>query len=193
MASSSLVLEVPQQRSSISGTGPLRLKLEAWLPVLVFAMLFAVESTSYFGGDRTSAPLQRVAEAIFGYGVGLHWELIHYFIRKAGHFMGCGVLCVVCFRGFWIELQGVTSRLSRQLRAHGLAIAATFLVACADEIHQCFLPNRYGQFSDVLLDTCGGVAFGLVVFLVMQAVEARRQARSIANCRREPVCASLVA
>jgi VanZ family protein len=156
--------------------------------MLACATLFAVESTSYFGGDRTSAPLQRVAEGIFGYGVGLHWELIHLLIRKTGHFMGCGVFCVVCFRGFWIELQDVASRLSRQLRAHGLAIAATFLVACADEIHQCFLPNRYGQFSDVLLDTCGGVALGLVVFVAMQ-IEARRHARKVSNCCRETACA----
>jgi VanZ family protein len=193
MASSSIVLEVPQQRTSTSCTEVLRVKLRAWLPVLACAMAFAVESTSYFGGDRTSAPLQRAAESVFGYGVGLHWELIHFFIRKTGHFIGYGVFCVVCFRGFWIELQSVASRLSRQLRAHGLAIAVTFLVACADEIHQCFLPNRYGQFSDVLLDTLGGVALGLVVFVAMQLAESRRQARKIARCRRERGCSAAVA
>ena len=193
MASSSIVLEVPQQRSSTSGTEVLRVKLRAWLPVLACAMAFAVESTPYFGGDRTSAPLQRAAESVFGYGVGLHWELIHHLIRKTGHFIGYGVFCVVCFRGFWIELQSVASRMSRQLRAHGLAIAVTFLVACADEIHQCFLPNRYGQFSDVLIDTCGGVALGLVVFLAMRVAEGRRQTRRAANFRCEPDGARAVA
>ena len=64
------------------------------------------------------------------------------------------------------------------MRAHGLAILATFLVASADEFHQSFLPNRTGQFSDVLLDTCGAVALCLVLFLAMQAVEWRRQARA---------------
>jgi VanZ family protein len=156
-------------------------------------MLFAVESTSYLGADRTSAPLQRIAEAIFGYGVGLHWELIHHLIRKTGHFMGYGVFCLVCFRGFWIELQGTASRLSRQLRAHGLAILTTFAVAGADEFHQSFLPNRCGQLSDVLLDTCGGVALGLVLFLVMQTAEGRRLARERANCLREAACAEPVA
>ncbi len=162
-----------------------------WLPVLASTMIFAVESTPYFGGDRTSAPLQRVVEAIFGYDVCVHWDLIHFFIRKTGHFMGYGMFSAVCFRAFWITLRGAASRLVRQLRAHGLAILATFLVASADEFHQSFLPNRTGCFSDVLLDTCGGMALGLVLFVAMQAVEGRRQARARAICRLEPAYASV--
>jgi VanZ family protein len=137
--------------------------------------------------------LQRIAEAIFGYGVGLHWELIHRLIRKAGHFMGYGVFCLICLRGFWIELQGAVSLLSRQLRAHGLALMVTFMVASADEIHQCFLPNRTGQFSDVLLDTCGGAVLALVVFLAIRAAEGLRQVRAKAVGRRLPACASATA
>jgi len=193
MASSSVVFGVYQAPSSAALRGRLQAHMLTWLPVLACTMLFAVESTSYLGADRTSAPLQRIAEAIFGYGVGLHWELIHHLIRKTGHFMGYGVFCLVCFRGFWIELQGTASRLSRQLRAHGLAILTTFAVAGADEFHQSFLPNRCGQLSDVLLDTCGGVALGLVLFLVMQTAEGRRLARERANCLREAACAEPVA
>lgn len=188
MASSPIVFGIYRPLTSANGTARQKAQLQAWLPVLAFAMVFVAESTSYFGADRTSAPLQRVAEAIFGYGVGLHWELIHHLIRKTGHFMGYGIFCLICFRGFWIELQGAASRLFRQLRAHGLAILVTFLVASADEIHQSFLPNRTGQFSDVLLDTCGGVALGLMLFLAMQAVESRRQAQEHATCSRHAGC-----
>jgi VanZ family protein len=120
--------------------------------------------------------LQRIAESIFGYDLGVHWKLIHHFIRKTGHFVGYGIFSLACFRGFWIALQGVVSRLQRQTHAHGLAILATFLAAGADEYHQCFLPNRSGQFSDVLLDTCGAVALCFVLFVAMQAVEWRRRA-----------------
>ena len=195
MASSPIVIGIyrPAASEPIGSRVQLRIRLRAWLPVLAFAMIFAVESTSYFGADHTSAPLQRIAEAIFGYGVGLHWAVIHQIIRKAGHFMGYGVFCLVCFRGFRIEFRGIASRLTRQLRAHGLAILTTFLVASADEIHQSFLPNRCGQFSDVLLDTCGGVALGLALFLAMQAVEAFRQARNKAALARETACAEAAA
>jgi VanZ family protein len=189
MASSPIVFGIDRPQMSANDAVRLKAQLQAWLPVLTFAMVFAVESTSYFGADRTSAPLQRVAEAIFGYGVGLHWEVIHHLIRKTGHFMGYGIFCLICFRGFWIELQGAVSRLTRQLRAYGLAVLVTFLVASADEFHQSFLPNRTGQFSDVLLDTCGGMVLGLMLFLAMQAAEDRRQAREHATCSRHADCA----
>jgi VanZ family protein len=168
-------------------------QLRTWLPVLACAMVFAVESTSYLGADRTSAPLKRIVEVIFGCDVCVHWGLIHHLIRKTGHFMGYGIYSLVCFRSFWITFQDVALRLMRQLRAHGLAILATFLVASADEYHQSFLPNRTGQFSDVLLDCCGAVAMGLALFLIMQAVDERRHARSRDVCRIEPAYSSAVA
>jgi VanZ family protein len=160
--------------------------MRTWLPVMVCSMIFAVESTPYFGADRTSAPLQRLVEAIFGYDVCVHWDMIHHLIRKTGHFMGYGIFSLVCFRGFWITLQGAAFQLQRQLQAHGLAILATFLMASADEFHQSFLPNRSGLFSDVLLDWCGAMALCLILFLAMQAVESRRKAQARASCRLQP-------
>jgi len=150
--------------------------LRAWLPVLAFSTIFAIESTTYFGSNHTSAPLQRLAEMLCGYEIGVYWKAIHFFIRKTGHFMAYGTFSLVCFRALWIVLRKAESRLRRKLQAHGLAILITFLVASADEFHQTFLPNRDGTFSDVLLDTSGAVALGLVLFLVLLAVERLRQA-----------------
>jgi VanZ family protein len=183
MSSPSMVFGVYAPQTSAGGSARLQAQLRTWLPVLAFSMVFAVESTSYFGADRTSEPLQRIVEAIFGYDVCVHWDLIHGIIRKTGHFMGYGMFSLICFRAFWIELRGVASLLPRQLRVHGLAILATFLVASADEFHQSFLPNRSGQFSDVVLDCCGAVALGLALFLVMQVKEGRRKAQtSLQRC-----------
>jgi len=149
-----------------------------WLPVLAFLIVFVVESSSYLGADHTSEPLRRMAEALFGYDACVEWRAIHILIRKAGHFAGYGLFSLLCFRGFWRSLGGTASRMLRQLRAHGLALVTTFLVAGADELHQSFLPNRTGQFSDVLLDTCGGVALCFLLFLAMQAVEWIKNARA---------------
>jgi VanZ family protein len=184
MASSSMVFGVYAPQTSPSGQTQLHVLLRTWLPALAYLVLFAVESTSYLGNDHTSAPLRRLAESLCGYGVDAHWGLIHHAIRKTGHFMGYGIFSLLCFRGFWLSLKAAPSQISRQLWAHGLAILATFLVASADEFHQSFLPNRYGQFSDVMLDTCGAVALCFLLFLAMQAVEGRRQARVRAVCRR---------
>jgi VanZ family protein len=186
MGSSSLVYSLYAPQTSAERRVRMQRWMQTWLPVLACVMVFVIESTSYFGADRTSAPLQRMVEAIFGYDVCAHWDVIHYFIRKTGHFMGYGIFSLVCFRGFWITLQSATSRLPRQLRAHGLAILATFLVASADEFHQSFLPNRSGQFSDVLLDSSGAVVLGLAIFLTMLAAERRRRSRTSTGRCLEP-------
>ncbi|MGA3161623.1 MAG: VanZ family protein [Terracidiphilus sp.] len=193
MSSSSMVFVDYAPHTSAGWSARLLAHLRTWLPLLVCTMVIAVESTPYLGADHASAPLRRLAEILFGYGVDAHWASIHHLIRKTGHFMGFGIFSLAGFRGFWITLQSVALRLIRQLRAHGLAILATFLLASADEYHQSFLPNRSGQFNDVLLDCCGAVALGLVLFLAMRAAEGRRQARARAVCRLEPEYAEAAA
>jgi len=161
MSSSPLTFHAPIQ----TVPRPAALWLRAWIPVLTCLLVFALESTPWGGADHTSAPLRRIAEALFGFDRLAYWEPVHYAIRKTGHFMGYGLFSLVCFRAFRIMQRQPARRLSDRLYAHGLAIAATFLVAGADEFHQTFLPNRYGCFSDVLLDTSGAVTLGLLLFL----------------------------
>ena len=189
MSSSSLIYRACEPPSTVEKYTWLQSQMRTWLPVLAFTMVFAVESTPYLGADRTSAPLRRLAEMICGYGVDSHWILIHHIIRKTGHFLGYGIFSLACFRGFWMTLQNVARPL-RQLRAYGFAILATFLVASADELHQSFLPNRTGQFSDVMLDCCGAAALCLMLFLTMRAVEGRKLARAMADCRLKPAYAT---
>jgi VanZ family protein len=161
MSSSPLTI----QAQSNTALRPKHLWLSAWLPVLACLLVFAIESTTWGGADHTSTPLRRVAESVFGFDHLAYWEPIHFFIRKTGHFTGYGLFSLVCFRAFRLIQPKPARRLSDRLSAHGMAIAATFLVASADEFHQTFLPNRYGCFSDVLLDTSGAVALGLLLFI----------------------------
>lgn len=191
-----MVFEIPAQHGlsrhvpeSVPG-GPSRFQaqLRLWFPVVACAMVFAVESTKYFGADHTSEPLRRVAVALFGSAVNAHWALIHHLIRKTGHFTGYGLFSLVCFRAFWKQFTGIAVRMQRQLQAHGLALLFTFLVAGADEFHQSFLPNRTGLFSDVLLDTCGAAALGLVLFVAMRWTGRSKPAQGGPSCTLGPAC-----
>jgi VanZ family protein len=49
------------------------------------------------------------------------------------------------------------------------SVGFCFLYACTDEIHQTFIPDRAGKFSDVLIDTCGST-FGAVIMLILVIV-----------------------
>jgi VanZ family protein len=42
-----------------------------------------------------------------------------------------------------------------------------FVSAALDEIHQLFVPGRYGSIADVLLDTCGGI-FGILLCVLIE-------------------------
>jgi VanZ family protein len=47
----------------------------------------------------------------------------------------------------------------------GLALAIVFAYAAGDELHQVFVPSRTAQVSDVLIDTSGGAAALLLLWL----------------------------
>lgn len=85
-------------------------------------------------------------------------ELVLYFehpIRKLAHFTEytcMGILVYLIWspwmrRGKWLYL---------------LILVWVFISGALDEFHQLFVPERWGSFTDVCLDTCGG-AFGLLL------------------------------
>lgn len=142
--------------------------LQAWLPVFLFLFIFAAESTSYLGSNHTSQPLHNFLHSFLGASMDRNWGFTHHVLRKMGHFAGYGTLSLVCFRGLRLTFCYNVNWLRRSTAAHALAVLVTILVASADEIHQTFLPNRTGSFSDVLLDAAGASAFQLLLFIALR-------------------------
>ena len=75
-----------------------------WLPVVLGIAVIVVESTEAFGSDRTSAPLRKVFEALFGYVSNASWGMIHHYLRKTGHFLGYGFIGLAWLRAWWMTL-----------------------------------------------------------------------------------------
>jgi VanZ family protein len=140
-----------------------------WTPALLGVVVIAIESTATFSAANTSSWLRPIAEALFGHLSDPTWELAHHLLRKSGHFLGYGTLCILFLRAWLLTLaenQRLTERTWR-LTAWARAILSTAIVASCDEIHQSFLPSRTGMFSDVVLDTIGAtIVSGLVLALV---------------------------
>lgn len=81
-------------------------------------------------------------------------------VRKLAHFTeyACmGILVNV------ILIQYLSTKKKRFL----LSTTWVFLSASIDEIHQLFVPGRYGNFADVLLDTSGGITGFLLLQFVL--------------------------
>ena len=139
-----------------------------WLPVLVCICVIGVESTDTFSSDRTNGPLRHLAEWLLGPISLEHWDTIHHYMRKTGHFIGYGMVGLS-----WLRAWLLTWRAPLRLRpdsiwrgyAVGMALCSTMLVASCDEVHQSYLASRTGLVSDVWLDTLGATV--LIVLLTL--------------------------
>ena len=103
----------------------------------------------------------------------LHWlfpqmpeaqvQEIHHFVRKCAHLNEYAVLALLLWRA-------VRRPVKNDLRPWGwpeagLALAIVFLYAASDEFHQIFVPMRTALVSDVFIDTAGGAAGLLALWI----------------------------
>jgi VanZ family protein len=143
-------------------------QLRVWLPVVFAMIVIACESTPIFSSDNTSGWLRPVFERIFGHVSDQFWHVLHVIARKSGHVTGYGLVCLTYLRTWLLTLArkpGLRLWMWR-LSASVLAVVSTFCVGGLDEWHQTFLANRTGLFSDVLIDTAGGLTACLLVWLI---------------------------
>ena len=97
-----------------------------------------------------------------------HWdELIDYPVRKCAHMSEYAILTLLGFLTFSF-LHG--------RRRFLIPIGVTFLYACTDEFHQLFVPGRAGRFTDVLIDTTGGIIMLLFIALVTRVARKKHTA-----------------
>ncbi len=145
-----------------------------WTPALLGIGVIAIESTATFSAANTSSWLRPIVEALLGHLSDPTWDETHHLLRKSGHFLGYGTLCVLFLRA-WLLTLADNQRLSERawrLSAWARAILSTAFIASCDEFHQSFLPSRTGTFTDVVLDTCGAT---IVSGLVLAAVSKLRK------------------
>lgn len=139
---------------------------------LLLALYFLIFAFSGQDGEQSGSLSHRISEKCVEFMnviSGGHWtgvfreQLATYFehpIRKLAHFSeyACmGILVYTMWRP-WTK---------RGRKLYGLTALWVFLSAAADEIHQLFVPGRYGCFADVCLDTAGG-CFGVLCCVAIE-------------------------
>ncbi len=143
--------------------------VRAWLPVLVWLAIIAVESTDLLSSQHTGSLLYGLLSAMFGHIDREKFAIFHTLLRKLGHFVGYGILSVLFLRAL---RETVTTTMARSC---ALSVALTFVVASLDELHQSFLPSRTGRVHDVVLDTAAAVCLQVIVLMSI-----RRQQKAAA-------------
>jgi len=126
----------------------------------------------------------------------MHWlfpnapeETIHAIVltvRKCAHVSEYAVLALLAWRAFKSPGRQVLAPWSWPMASWVLLFV--FLYAASDEFHQRFVPSREASFTDVLLDSSGGV-FALIFLWIIgrwrrRTLEQRRNVLESASLRK---------
>ncbi len=146
----------------------MRKLLYNWLPLVLWLMVIAFDSTDTMSAEHTGKVLEAILTPIVGQVSPQQFDLIHFLIRKAGHLFEYAVLSLLVFRGLRLTFAGPSRRWA------AIVIAFTPLVAWADEFHQSFVPSRGGgDLKDVVLDTTGAVLMMAFVLFSRRFLQRR--------------------
>ena len=137
--------------------------LKAWIALILWLIVIAIESTTYMSSQQTSRILYPILHFLFGINYA-QFEPWHHFLRKCGHVLGYALLSILLFRA-WRETLPSPLGLKWTPRWAAIAVFGTAFVATLDEWHQSYLPSRTGTYRDVILDTSAGIAAQLAIFL----------------------------
>jgi len=121
-------------------------------PVVVWAALIFIGSSSILSGSNTSAFLVQPMHWLFPTASDSTLQLAHLLIRKAGHLTEYAILAWLAARAFRTSSNELLHR-----RWFLVALILVVLYSLSDEFHQSFVPSRGASLYDCLIDTVGGL------------------------------------
>jgi VanZ family protein len=122
-----------------------------WLPVIAWAALISILSTTWFSGEHTGGVIIRLLAALFPHADLGTLRAVHQGVRKAAHFGEYFVLSLLLARALRGDAEW---SLGTTLTALGLAA----VYAAGDELHQRFALGRVASAADCLIDISGAAA-----------------------------------
>jgi VanZ family protein len=135
-----------------------------WLPVLIWmALIFSASGDSH-SYEHSSLFVEPLLHWLFPQMSQARVETIHHIIRKCGHLTEYAVLALL----LWRAVRRPVKNDSRPWiwREARLVLLIVALYAASDEFHQIFVPTRTAQVSDVFIDTVGGAASLLALWII---------------------------
>lgn len=150
------------------------IKFIVWIPVVFMAVvIFGFSSQN---GEASGGLSYKVAEAAVDFAdkfADIDSEsreniinTLQLPIRKAAHMTEYAVLTVLIYIALAVDGLNHKWRLC-------FSLAAAFIFACSDELHQLFVPGRCGAFTDVLIDTAGAAIAVLLTAVVVSFRKSR--------------------
>ena len=137
-------------------------KIKYFIPSIFLMILIFV--FSHQTGSESSGLSSQIVLWIQTY---LHIPISEFIVRKAAHMSEYALLTLTFIYGFYKNQYPI-----QKIMIYSLI--GTFLYACSDEMHQLFIGGRAGQFTDVLIDTCGG-CFAIMFYYVLTKLKYKQR------------------
>jgi VanZ family protein len=161
-----------------------RRKLALFLPSILVILIVLVEGTQRFSIENTADYVKPFWFGHFGFlPYQRFWEFVEA-LRKGGHLMGYGLVCLAFFgTSYWwlVRRAHFPDGWVLKNRAAGWALVLTMLLGSADEIHQRFVPQRTSTITDVGFDVCGGYFAIMALFAFLRLRDRTNAPESATN------------
>ena len=115
--------------------------------------------------EHSSLLVEPFLRWLFPHMTQAHVEEIHLYFRKCCHLAEYAVLALLLWRA--VLSRAGTDSPSWNWRHAGMVLCVVFLYAASDEFHQRFVPTRTPLVTDAFIDTGGGAA-GLMAIWIVQ-------------------------
>ena len=147
--------------------------------LLLAGVIFCLSAQEREESDELS---MGVINALFGGGASLA-EALNASVREICHVLEFGALALPLF--VFISTFPLPPK-----PVFFTCVAAGFVFALGDEIHQYFVPGRAFQLSDVLVDTVGVVIMAAICVFIYRRVRRRAPSPARAPEDSETICSS---
>ena len=142
--------------------------LKFWLLPFAWMALIFTGSSDARSYQHSSMFVEPILRWLFPHLSPTRVGEIHHLIRKCAHLTEYAVLALL----LWRAIRHTNEKNPRPRGAGGwnwpearLALLLVMLYAATDEFHQSFVPGRTALASDVLIDTVGGAAGLLALWI----------------------------
>ncbi len=147
-----------------SGVLQLRAFCKYWLPVLIWMALIFTASADAHSYEHSSRIVEPLLRWLFPQMPQARIEAIHHVIRKGAHLTEYFVFALLIWRAVRRPVKNDPRPWAwREAR---LTLLVVMLYAATDEFHQQFVPTRTSLVPDVFIDTAGGAAALLALWLI---------------------------
>jgi VanZ family protein len=134
--------------------------LSRWVPLIALMAFISFASTAEFSAANTSRIIGPLVLWLFPNTSPATLEVIHFCVRKLAHLSEYALMGILAARAFRTSPRPV---FQRQWFFTSLCLIVGY--ALLDEYHQSFVPSRTPSIFDSLIDSTGGLAALLVIWL----------------------------